>query len=99
VERHNGGVIVYSLGNFIFGHGQKIWGDNQLARITFDDGKVGELELLPISGEGADVGQPSLLDGERAEKLLEEIRVRSGSLGTGVEIDGSIGRVSAASSS
>ena len=93
VEIYHGGMIVHSLGNFVFGHWHDDWTDNYLARVTFDDGRITALELLPISGRGDDVGQPYPLDGSRALALLERLRKQSAELDTNLQIVGSVGLV------
>ena len=93
VEVYAGRVIMYSLGNFAFGHGHTYWGDNYVARLTLTSDHITGVEILPIAGEGNDMSQPSLLSGNRAAVLLEEVRTLSALLDTTVEIVGDVGRV------
>jgi len=93
VESYRGGMIVYSLGNFVFGHGHDYWTDNYLALVTFENGRVSALELRPVAGMGTDVGQPYPLDGERAATLLKSLREQSAGWGTDLQIIGSTGLV------
>jgi poly-gamma-glutamate synthesis protein (capsule biosynthesis protein) len=91
VESYRGGMIIYSLGNLVFGHGHDKWTDNYLALATFEDGRVAALELRPVSGTGTSVSQPHPLDGERAMALLKSLRQQSAGWGTNLQITGSAG--------
>ena len=93
VEVRDGKVVFYSLGNFVFGHGHDYWDDNILARINFVEGQVAVVDILPIAGHRADVAQPRLLRGPRAQRLLRLIKARSRELDTTVTIQGNVGRL------
>jgi poly-gamma-glutamate synthesis protein (capsule biosynthesis protein) len=93
VEARARKVVFYSLGNFAFGHWHDYWDDNVMARIHVARGRVSDVEVLPISGRGADVAQPRVLVGPRARRLLEVIRARSRELDTEMTIAGGVGRV------
>lgn len=92
VEVYNGRVIFYSLGNFVFGHGHTYWGDNYVARLRLTrDGRIMQVEILPIAGRGNDMSQPYLLSGARAQALLEEVQQLTASLDTRMEIADDVG--------
>ncbi len=91
VEVYHGGIVLYSLGNFVFGHSGDGWMDNILARITFTPDAIARVEILPIAGIGRELGQPYLLEGERANRLLTDLQVRSAALDTRMEIEDGVG--------
>lgn len=93
VEFHQGKPIFYSLAKLIFGHNHVEWTDQIMARIVLGKERVEAIELLPIAGEGMDMGQPYVLEGPRAQAILETVRHRSSLLGTEVEIVGGVGVV------
>lgn len=91
IEIYNGKPILYSLGNFIFGHNVPWWDDNILARILVRNKKIINIEILPISGKGQKLYQPALLEGKEAAKLLEKIKAMSHELNTNMDIVGNKG--------
>lgn len=91
VEVHNGGVIFYSLSNFSFGHTHDYFIDNFAARVTLTADGPRRVEVVPIAGLGLDVTQPYVLEGERAQRLLRDIRELSARLDTELTIEGDIG--------
>lgn len=93
VEVYDGRVILYSLGNFAFGHGHTYWGDGYVARLTLGPERIRAVEVLPIAGEGNDMAQPWPLSGNRARVLLEEVRELSALLDTTLEIADDVGRI------
>ncbi|WP_420635158.1 CapA family protein [Candidatus Palauibacter sp.] len=74
IEVHDGKPIVYSMGNFIFGHGHDYWMDNLAVRLHIGSEGVTRVDVLPIAGRGDALSQPYLLEGEAARTLLEDIR-------------------------
>lgn len=74
IEVYKGKAIIYSLGNFIFGHNHKYWMDNYLARITLSFNRIEKIEILPISGQGKSLSQPYLLKGQPAHALIKNIK-------------------------
>lgn len=85
------GVILYSMGNLIFGHNHDYWMDNYLARLTLGQGGVQRVEILPVAGRGMSLSQPSLLAGPEARAVLEDIQTRTAALDTRMEIEGAVG--------
>jgi poly-gamma-glutamate synthesis protein (capsule biosynthesis protein) len=98
VETYKNGVILYSLGNFIFGHYRTAWTDNILARVILSDDSMVGMEILPIAGTGRELAQPALLADGRAEALLQDIAERSAKLGTRLRITGELGVIELPSS-
>ena len=93
VERYRGGVIFYSLGNFIFGwrlHRQATR-DGLLARVSLEDGELRTCELLPVQRTTED--QVTILDAREGEgaRIFNLIADRSRRLGTELTLsDGAI---------
>jgi poly-gamma-glutamate synthesis protein (capsule biosynthesis protein) len=93
IEVYKGKVIIYSLGNFIFGHNHENWMDNYLARLTFAPDQIEKIEIIPISGKGRDLAQPHVLKGELARTLLRNIQILTEELNTEMQIEGDMGVV------
>jgi poly-gamma-glutamate synthesis protein (capsule biosynthesis protein) len=91
VEVYKGGVILYQIANYAFGHSHDYFEDYYLTRLTLERGSIPRVELLPTSGFGLDVVQPYTLEGERAQKLLRRIQGLSRTLDTEMTIEGDIG--------
>ena len=66
VEVYNRGLIVYSMGNLIFGHNHKKWPDNFLIRFAFRNRRQFSAQIIPIAGTGIEITQPFVLNGKRA---------------------------------
>jgi len=96
IEVRDGKPIVYSMGNFIFGHGHDYWMDNIAVRLHLGAEGVTRLDVLPIAGRGDALSQPYPLEGEAARTLLEDIRARSAGLGTTLRIEGNAGVIDVA---
>ena len=91
VEAYNGGVIFYSLGNFVFGHYRTAWTDNMLARVTLAEHGVAEAAVVPIAGTWAELARPAVLTGPRAATLLQDIAANSAEFGTKIDIAREVG--------
>lgn len=86
IEIYKDKPIIYSLGNFIFGHNTKWWDDNVLVKILVCDKKIAGLEIIPITGRGVKLYQPEILVGPRALTLLNKIKKASYELNTNIEV-------------
>lgn len=86
IEVYKGSPIFYSIGNFIFGHNHDYWMDNYLARIDFSPDRIEDIKIRPVAGEGQDLSQPYLLEDERAEEILEDVRNLTEKLDTNMNI-------------
>jgi len=93
VEIYRDRPIVYSLGNFIFGHNHTYWGHNVLVRLTLTKGGVEKVEVLPVAGEGNQLSQPRLLEGAEAWAVLEQVRELTRKLDTELTIEDGVGVV------
>lgn len=93
VETFEGKLIVYSPGNFVFGHNHTYWGHNYLVRLTLTKEGLDRAEIIPIAGEGNQLAQPYMLQGEEAGEVLRAVRARSAELGTAVTVEGDRGYI------
>jgi poly-gamma-glutamate capsule biosynthesis protein CapA/YwtB (metallophosphatase superfamily) len=86
VETRNGGVIFYSLGNFIFGSYSKYSLRNMIARVRFAGKAVSRIELVPIYTFNEEVVfRPRIMRGGEAKSFCEGIAGLSAPFGTMVE--------------
>jgi poly-gamma-glutamate capsule biosynthesis protein CapA/YwtB (metallophosphatase superfamily) len=91
VEHYQGGVILYSLGNFVFGSYSKTATRSVIALLTFRNGQVRELQLVPIDVNNVEVVfQPRPLHGQEAARALAVIERLSRERGTTLENRGGI---------
>ncbi len=76
LEIYKGKVITYAHGNFIF---DQEWSQKTkegiVGRYTFYEDELVDVELMPVLIEH--YGQPSLIEGERKRKILEEVKQES----------------------
>lgn len=86
VERYQNGVIVYSLGNFVFGSYSKTATYSVIALLTFRDKQLRELRLVPINVNNLEVVfQPKRLFGRDAAEVVTQIQQLSRARGTDME--------------
>ena len=94
IEIYKKRPILYSLGNFIFGHHNKQWSDNFLAEIVIDKKCIQGIIIHPISGQQApELIQPELLGGARSDSLLHELQIKSAGFNTGIAIQNHAGYI------
>lgn len=91
IELFDGGFIVYSMGNLIFGHNHSYWGDNILVEVTFSTKRIERLRVLPVAGVGRSLARPYPLFGKRARRLLASVAEDSRRFGTKLRVDGDVG--------
>lgn len=83
VERYRDGIILYSLGNFVFGSYSAEATRSAIAVLSVQQGRVRELTLYPINVKNAEVVfQPYLLTGTEADEVVRHIVQMSQPLGT-----------------
>lgn len=86
VERYRDGIILYSLGNFVFGSYSPDAVDSAIAIITFRGRRIHDLQLLPINVKNADVVfQPQPLADRAADDVVGRLQALSRALGTTIE--------------
>lgn len=83
VERYRDGVILYSLGNYVFGSYSEIAARSAIAELTFRDGRFAALRLIPINVKNAEVVfQPRPLADREADEVIAHLQRLSAELGT-----------------
>ncbi len=96
IEVYHGGIIFYSLGNFVFGSYSGKVAESAVVRVTVSHaGLPLTAEVIPIDVYNKEVVlQPRPLTGDRAREALERLRGASEPLGTALRIAGDRGTVS-----
>lgn len=83
VERYRDGVILYSLGNFVFGSYSPDAVRSAVAHLTFRGRRLHEVQLFPINVNNVDVVfQPRPLKGRDADEVVARLQALSRALGT-----------------
>jgi poly-gamma-glutamate synthesis protein (capsule biosynthesis protein) len=82
IEEYKGGLIFYSLGNFVFGFYSSPNTEGVVAKVVFEetgDGhRVKSAGVIPLDVDNRKVRfNPAPLEGERAARMLKEIERRS----------------------
>lgn len=89
IEVYRGKPILYSLGNFSFGHDHRYWSNDFVARISISSLTNVDVDIVPITGRF----QPSVLHGEPALRLLRRLQEVSSFFNTRIELVGDRGRL------
>lgn len=75
VERYRDGVILYSLGNFVFGSYSADATRSTIALLTFRDRRLARVRLVPINVKNAEVVfQPRVLSGVEADQVVRMLQ-------------------------
>ncbi len=75
VEYYQGGVILYSLGNFTFGSYSKKAATSAVAQLHFRQGHLTALRMVPIRVDNFEVQfQPQVLTGAAADAVVDNLR-------------------------
>ncbi len=85
VERYRGGLICYSLGNFIFDQRSPRTREGVILRCSFRDQRLEGAELIPVEIDPKE-HRPYPATGLRAFSILNRIKRLSGEMGTEVII-------------
>jgi poly-gamma-glutamate capsule biosynthesis protein CapA/YwtB (metallophosphatase superfamily) len=85
IEVYRGRPILYSLGNFCFGHDHGYWGDNMMVRLIVEAGGVRSIEVIPLAGGPAARYQPAVLTNGSLARFRDQIGVLSALFGTPLE--------------
>ncbi len=93
VERYKQGVILYSLGNFLFGSNSPHLRNGYAAGLIFRNKRVQRVELYPLDTKNQQQSrfQPKPLTGEAALHMLHHVKQLSAKFHTKVEINDHIG--------
>ena len=86
VEQYKQGVILYSLGNYIFGSYSQKATRSVIAQLVLKDKRLTALQLIPINVNNVEViFQPTILDQEQARSVIQELKTLSGQRGTTIQ--------------
>lgn len=91
IEVYNGGLIAYSMGNFVFDQNDSENKESMVLRLKFTNDSLDETVITPFVIE--DKMSPVPATGERAEEILERLNKLSQGLGTAVVQSGDTGYV------
>jgi poly-gamma-glutamate capsule biosynthesis protein CapA/YwtB (metallophosphatase superfamily) len=95
VARYRDGVILYSLGNFVFGSYSPDATRSAIAELRLRNGRVREVKLYPINVQNTEVVfQPYLLSGAAADQVVGELQEISRPFGTAIENRGGVATIS-----
>lgn len=83
VERYRDGVILYSLGNFVFGSYSEQATRSVIAMLSFRDRRLTRVQFVPINVKNAEVVfQPRPLTGADADEVVRTLQGLSSAQGT-----------------
>ncbi len=92
IERYKDGVILYSLGNFVFGSYSKTAKTSVVAQLSFEGTRLSGLQLIPVNVYNPEVNfQPLPLTGADADAVVEHLRQLSRPFGKAIENEAGIG--------
>ncbi|MBI3900211.1 MAG: CapA family protein [Gammaproteobacteria bacterium] len=92
VERYRNGVILYSLGNFVFGSYSSTATRSVIAVLSLSHGRVHELTLYPVDVNNLEVVfQPRFLKDRAADEVVEQLQLLSQPLNAAVENRSGVG--------
>lgn len=92
IERYKDGIILYSLGNFVFGSYSYKAKRAAIAELVFENNKLKKANMIPINVFNPQVVfQPRVLTGEQAAEVISELDALSDPLGVAVSNNNDIG--------
>ncbi len=91
IESYGGGLIAYSLGNFVFDHYSRKTGEAFILDIELGPHGVGETTVTPVYLDR--YGRPGYVSGPEAAVILERLRLVSARHKTTVSITGDTAKV------
>lgn len=87
IEKYKNGLIIYSLGNFLFGSKNQFLNHNLTMMLYFEENKLVLAEIIPILGKFQNNEHVLReLNYQEAEEFLLEISVLSEDLGTKIQV-------------
>lgn len=94
IEVYKGGLIAYSLGNYVFGSYSKRVKDSVILEIHFEQKGLSEARLYPINVLNPVVQfQPRLHKEADAQRVLNDLRTYSKPFKTEIETEGDVGLI------
>lgn len=94
LQVYKGGLIAYSLGNFVFGSRSTRLKDSIILGIDYDKNGLIQAKLYPLNVNNLEVEfQPKLRHGADAERVLQDLRTYSKEFRTVIESEGEVGLI------
>ena len=94
IEQYKNGIILYSLGNFVFGSYSRKATRSIIALLNLQGAKVSEVRLIPVNVDNIElVFQPQPLVGEQANEVIAELKRLSKPLSTTIMAINGVGLV------
>jgi len=89
IEIYRNKPVIYSLGNFVNGHYNKIEKNNIITAFYYNKTKLEEIEVYSIAGKNKDIKfQPYIIKGKKAQSNLSVINSLSRKFNTKINIFG-----------
>ncbi|MBN1520158.1 MAG: CapA family protein [Spirochaetales bacterium] len=89
VEHYQNGLILYSLGNFVFDMAEDETYETAAFRFYLDKGRIRRLEAIPVR-IARRLYAPAIAVGKDGRAILDKLAARSKPLGTALSIEGGI---------
>ncbi|MDH4140840.1 MAG: CapA family protein, partial [Coriobacteriia bacterium] len=86
IEFYKGGLIAYSLGDFVFDHYSRKTGEAFILNASLGPRGVRDVSVTPVYLDST--GAPDVVTGSQAKTVLQRLKVISGRHGTNVRITG-----------
>lgn len=86
VEQYKQGVILYSLGNYVFGSYSQKATRSAIAQLEYTDKRLTALQLIPINVNNIEViFQPDILELAEANKVVQTLKTLSSQRSTNIQ--------------
>lgn len=92
IERYGDGLIVYSLGNFVFDMAENATYESAAVRFALSGGRLERAEVIPIAIARYEYA-PAPARGAEAREILNRLKAWSASYGTELRVEGELGIV------
>jgi len=93
LERYHGGLIIYSLGNFVFDMASSQTYDSAAVRLVVEGGRLSHADIVPLDIERTTY-RPVMAPAAEAARRLADMQRWSSSTHTDILIEGTTGRLS-----
>ncbi|TZE81592.1 CapA family protein [Calorimonas adulescens] len=91
IEVYKGGLVAYSLGNFVFDQNDSRNKESIVLGLNFNDGKLSEAVISPFVIE--DKVKPTPATGEKGEEILDMLKSLSEEFDTQINIEKATGKI------
>jgi poly-gamma-glutamate synthesis protein (capsule biosynthesis protein) len=99
LEVHDGKVIAYSVGNFLFGYYNPVYTNNIALVLEFEGSKIVGARVLPVDGKNARIRfRPKFMTGKKGLDVLEHVGKLSERFGTMMTVESDAASIDLAAS-